>query len=116
MLGMPKKRGLALQGLAKAVATGELKLDASQSAEALYENLVAMPGIGPWTAQYMLMRGLSAPDAFPIDDLGLINALEALEGERYRGKKLLERAEVWRPWRSYATLHLWQSLSDQGEA
>lgn len=111
-LGMPKKRGLALQGLSKAVATGELPLSASQAPDALYEQLVAMPGIGPWTAQYVLMRGLSIPDAFPIDDLGLINALEALEGERYKGKRLMERAEAWRPWRSYATLHLWTSLSD----
>lgn len=115
MLGMPKKRGLTLQGLAKAVATGKLKLDVSQSAEELYENLVAMPGIGPWTAEYVLMRGLSTPDAFPVDDLGLINALEHLEGERYRGKKLLERAGAWRPWRSYATLHLWRSLGDVQE-
>jgi AraC family transcriptional regulator of adaptative response / DNA-3-methyladenine glycosylase II len=111
-LGMPKKRGLALQGLAKAAVTGALTLDASQAPDKLYDQLVALPGIGPWTAQYVLMRGLSTPDAFPEDDLGLINALEALEGQRYKGRRLLERAEPWRPWRAYACLHLWQSLGD----
>jgi len=60
----------------------------------------------------LVMRGMSEPDGFPIDDLGLIQALENVEGTRLKGKALLERAEMWRPWRGYATMHLWTSLAD----
>lgn len=111
-VGVPLARAEALRGVARAFAQGELNLGPGTDPEVAYEKLVSLKGIGPWTAQYVLMRGLGDPDAFPIDDLGIINALDALEGARYKGKKLLERAEAWRPWRGYATLHLWASLSD----
>ena len=111
-IGVPLARAEALRGVARAFASGEVVLDPGTDPAAAYELLVGLKGIGPWTAEYVLMRGLGSPDGFPVDDLGLINALEALEGVRYKGKALLERAEAWRPWRAYATLHLWASLSD----
>ena len=65
-----------------------------------------VPGIGPWTAHYVALRGLLEPDAFPAADLGLRQAL-ARDGVMPSTKELLERAERWRPWRGYAALHLW---------
>src|SRR5690606_12936244 len=71
--------------------------------------VTALPGIGDWTAQYIAMRGLSMPDAFPASDLGILQAL-AENGVKAKPKQALERAERWRPWRAYAALLLWQSL------
>jgi 3-methyladenine DNA glycosylase/8-oxoguanine DNA glycosylase len=71
--------------------------------------LVALPGIGPWTASYVRMRVLGDRDAFPAADLGVIKALEALGISR---ADQVATAERWRPWRAYAVLHLWESLSD----
>jgi AraC family transcriptional regulator of adaptative response / DNA-3-methyladenine glycosylase II len=62
-------------------------------------------GIGPWTANYIAMRALRLPDAFPTADLGLLKATGLTSG-----KKLESLSQKWRPWRAYATLHLWQSL------
>jgi AraC family transcriptional regulator of adaptative response / DNA-3-methyladenine glycosylase II len=67
--------------------------------------LMELPGIGPWTAQYIAMRALRWPDAFPAGDLGLVKA------SGLKSAKALERAaERWRPWRAYAAMHLWESL------
>ena len=68
-----------------------------------------IPGIGEWTAQYVAMRALGEPDAFPPGDLGLLRAL-GLPGAR----ELQQRAEAWRPWRAYASMYLW-STNVQGE-
>jgi DNA-3-methyladenine glycosylase II len=64
-----------------------------------------LPGIGPWTANYIAMRALGDPDAFPASDLGLLKAAHASSP-----RKLEELAERWRPWRSYAAMYLWESL------
>jgi len=87
----------------------------------LEQALITIKGIGPWTANYLAMRGLSDPDAFPSADLGIIKALtpkvQAAEQqtseqqERPKNKEILAMAEQWRPWRSYAALYLWHSLS-----
>jgi AraC family transcriptional regulator of adaptative response / DNA-3-methyladenine glycosylase II len=69
--------------------------------------LKALPGIGEWTAQYIAMRQLREPDAFPAADIGLMRALEDAAGQRPTPAQLLARAETWRPWRAYAALHLW---------
>ena len=66
--------------------------------------MVALPGIGPWTAQYVAMRALGEPDGFPASDLGLKHAAPGVD--------LAHRSEAWRPWCSYAALHLWASLND----
>jgi AraC family transcriptional regulator of adaptative response / DNA-3-methyladenine glycosylase II len=101
-LGVPRSRSLCLAGLAQAVATGSLPLDGSASLSEALERLMALPGVGPWTAHYVAMRALGEPDAFPAEDLILKRAM-GLEGDR-----LLQRAARWRPWRAYAAVHLWR--------
>ncbi len=101
-LGMPRARGAAIAAVAAAVADGSLPLDGSLDLDALVERLCALPGVGPWTAQYIAMR-LGEPDAFPAGDLWLRRALDTDE----RG--LIARAEAWRPFRAYAAVHLWQA-------
>jgi 3-methyladenine DNA glycosylase/8-oxoguanine DNA glycosylase len=76
--------------------------------DAFLTRLCEIPGIGKWTAQYVAMRALGEPDAFPSGDLGLLRAL-ALENSR----ELEERAEAWRPWRAYAAMYLWNTASDR---
>ena len=69
--------------------------------------LRSMSGVGEWTAQYIAMRELREPDAFPATDIGLLRAMADAGGRRPTPAQLLARAENWRPWRAYATLHLW---------
>ena len=69
----------------------------------------ALPGIGEWTAQYIAMRALREPDAFPAADIGLLRAMAGADGTRPTPAALLAHAEAWRPWRAYAAQHLWTS-------
>ena len=71
--------------------------------------LTALPGIGEWTAQYIAMRALGEPDAFPAADLGLLAAAREWMPDA-TARRLLARAEAWRPWRAYAAMHLWAQL------
>ena len=103
-LGLTTKRVETVKTFAGAVADGRLGLDAPLGVEDFAARMVALPGIGPWTAQYVAMRALGEPDGFPTSDLGLKHALPGVD--------LAARAENWRPWRSYAALHLWASLDD----
>jgi AraC family transcriptional regulator of adaptative response / DNA-3-methyladenine glycosylase II len=105
-LGITGQRARTLIALAKAVAGGELLLEPGRRIEETLAKLRTIPGIGEWTAQYIAMRALSWPDAFPHADLGIQKVL----GEK-NPKKILQLAEKWRPWRAYATLHLWASLA-----
>jgi AraC family transcriptional regulator of adaptative response / DNA-3-methyladenine glycosylase II len=105
-LGVTGKRAECLIALSRAVADGEVKLEPGGDAGATIERLKQLPGIGDWTAQYIAMRALRCPDAFPHSDLGLRKAL----GET-SSKRILQIAESWRPWRAYALMHLWNSLS-----
>ena len=110
-IGMPGARVAALQALAAAVAEGRVQLDAARGLDDVVARLTALPGIGAWTAQYIAMRGLGEPDAFPHGDLGLRAAFG--NGAGPVTAALLERAaEAWRPWRAYAAMHLWRSLGD----
>jgi AraC family transcriptional regulator, regulatory protein of adaptative response / DNA-3-methyladenine glycosylase II len=104
-LGLTGKRAECLITLARAVADGEVKLEPGVDVEATIERLKRLPGIGDWTAQYIAMRALRWPDAFPHSDLGLSKAL----GET-SPKRILEIAENWRPWRAYALMHCWNGL------
>ncbi len=107
-IGLPGKRAECLRALAAAFAAGELPaLDRAADPERLVRELVELPGIGPWTAQYVLMRGAHHPDAFPAGDLGLQKALGGANA-----KDAAARASAWSPWRSYAVMHLWASLSE----
>jgi AraC family transcriptional regulator of adaptative response / DNA-3-methyladenine glycosylase II len=107
-LGMPGARARTIVSLARAVADGRLVLTPSADIEATLDALRAVPGIGEWTAQYIAMRALAWPDAFPHADLGVIKAL----GER-DARRVLAAGEAWRPWRAYAVMHLWQSLAKE---
>jgi len=106
-LGMPEARARTLLALGREVASGRLALERGGDLEALRAALLELPGVGPWTADVVAMRALGAPDAFPAGDLGVLRAL----GVR-SARAADERAERWRPWRAYATAHLWASLSD----
>ncbi|WP_120995400.1 DNA-3-methyladenine glycosylase family protein [Stutzerimonas urumqiensis] len=109
-IGMPAKRLLAMQRFAEAVAQGRLALDIEQGTEDLVERLCALPGIGPWTAEYIALRGFGAPDAFPAADLGLLKApLWGTAGMSARA--LRARADAWRPFRAYAAIHIWRDYA-----
>jgi AraC family transcriptional regulator of adaptative response / DNA-3-methyladenine glycosylase II len=109
-LGMPARRKATLRTLSTALADGTLTLDPGADRGALEHQLTSLPGVGPWTAAYIAMRGLGDPDVFLPSDLGLRHALERL-GQPGDPRSAAERAMAWRPWRSYALHHLWASLS-----
>ena len=96
-LGLTKRRAETIRAIAQACATGELVLDGGADREEVRRRLIVMPGIGPWTADYIAMRALGDPDAFLASDLVIrrVVAAHGLEPER------------WRPWRAYAAMHLW---------
>jgi len=112
-LAMPAARRRALLGLAGALANGDLTLDAGADREDARRRLLALPGIGPWTTEYIAMRTLRDPDAFLPSDLGVRHALEQL-GQDGRPAAAERLAERWRPYRAYALQHLWASLSPAG--
>jgi AraC family transcriptional regulator of adaptative response / DNA-3-methyladenine glycosylase II len=106
-LGVVGTRAHALVQLARAVADERIQLSYAADVEAQIEALMRLPGIGPWTAQYIAMRALQWPDAFPGGDLVLLKAANSTH------KDLLKRAEAWRPWRAYAAHYLWRSIGAQ---
>jgi AraC family transcriptional regulator of adaptative response / DNA-3-methyladenine glycosylase II len=107
-LGMPKARIAALKALADAVAADPKLIEPAGSYDETIAKLLALPGFGPWTAQYWALRALRDSDAFPAADVGLLRSpVVATDGRRPTPKALLERAESWRPWRAYAAQHLW---------
>lgn len=107
VLGLPKARALALTSMAEAIAADPMIFSRGASLEEAIAKLRLLPGIGEWTAQYIAMRELREPDAFPAADAGLLRAMAAADGRRSSPSELLSRAERWRPWRAYAALHLW---------
>ncbi len=100
-IGLTRQRAGALRALASAVACGDLALAPGADPDAARAALLALPGIGPWTAELVLLRALGEPDAFPAGDLGLRHALDC------DARALEQRAERWRPWRAYAAMLLW---------
>ncbi len=103
-LGVVGSRARSIGALAQAVSERRIVLAPSADIETQIQELMTLPGIGPWTAQYIAMRALHWPDAFPGTDLMLLRAANL------NAKQLHARAEAWRPWRAYATHYLWQSL------
>lgn len=108
-LGMPKARRAALCALATAVVADPLIFGPRRTLEEAIAQLRSLAGIGEWTAQYIAMRELREPDAFPAADIGLLRAMAIRNGVRPSPAELLVVAERWRPWRAYAALHLWAS-------
>jgi AraC family transcriptional regulator of adaptative response / DNA-3-methyladenine glycosylase II len=92
--------------LAEAQASGKLSHDSGnhQDPEATIERLAELPGIGQWTANYIAMRALRWPDAFPKEDIAVRNNLGGVTAKRAE-----EMSQAWRPWRSYAVLHIWKN-------
>jgi AraC family transcriptional regulator of adaptative response / DNA-3-methyladenine glycosylase II len=113
-VGMPRARANAIRGLARTVVVRPAVLSPRRNLDEAIEALKELPGIGEWTAQYIAMRELREPDAFPAGDVGLLRAMEAGPGVRPTPRELLTLAEKWRPWRAYAAAHLWASLSTPG--
>jgi AraC family transcriptional regulator of adaptative response / DNA-3-methyladenine glycosylase II len=101
-VGMPGARARTLGALASAVLDGTLDLRRGADADAVRDRMLALPGVGPWTANLVAMRALGAPDAFPAGDLGVLRALGVRSPQEAEA-----RAEGWRPWRAYAAMHLW---------
>jgi AraC family transcriptional regulator of adaptative response / DNA-3-methyladenine glycosylase II len=108
-LGMPRSRAAALAAMTAAVSADPQIFGAKRGLEDAVVALRALPGVGEWTAQYIAMRELREPDAFPAADIGLMRALADADGRRPSPVELSARAEAWRPWRAYAALHLWAS-------
>lgn len=109
VLGMPRARANALEALARAVAADPAMFTPRADLDSAIAALKALPGIGEWTAQYIALRELREPDAFPHGDVALQRALPGADGVRPTAAELLVRAEAWRPWRAYAAQHLWAS-------
>ena len=101
-LGMPGARIRALQGFAEAVASGSVALDRAAGLDETISSLCALPGIGPWTANYIAMRACAERDAFPASDLAI---------RRFLGPDSEAEAEAWRPWRAYGAMYLWSSVT-----
>ena len=106
-LGIILSRGRTIILLAQEIAAGRLSLKAGASPEVTMQQLVALPGIGPWTAHYIAMRALRWSDAFPKEDVAIQNSLG-----RVTAAQAAALSQAWRPWRSYATLHLWHGLTE----
>ena len=106
-IGLPRARANTIRALARAVTAGDIRFDGVANVDEWKQCFCAIPGIGDWTAQYVAMRALGEPDAFPAADLGLLHAT-GLRSPR----ELEARSQAWRPWRAYAAMHLWQSTVD----
>jgi len=111
-IGLVTSRADTIRRVASAVARGAIDFDSARDPDEFCRELVTIRGIGDWTAQYVAMRAAKHPDAFPASDLGLLKAMYI--GGSGGAAELLRRAESWRPWRAYAALLLWNSLSGSG--
>ncbi len=115
-LPMPRARGASLSALAAAVVEDPCLFGPKTSLQAAIATLRRLPGIGEWTAQYIAMREMREPDAFPAADIGLMRAMADADGVRPSAAALNTMAEAWRPWRAYAAMHLWIPGETAGSA
>jgi AraC family transcriptional regulator of adaptative response / DNA-3-methyladenine glycosylase II len=106
-LGMPRSRAAALSAVAAAALADAHLFDATCGLDDAVRRLRAIRGVGEWTAQYIALRQLREPDAFPAADIGLMRAIASRDGRTRSPADLLDRANKWRPWRAYAAQHLW---------
>ena len=113
-LGIIRSRAQTIRSVANAVLSGELDFDTAVPAERIRAALIAIKGIGDWTAEYVAMRAMKDPDAFPASDLGLLRAFDHPVAGRMKPSELMNRAEAWRPWRAYAALLIWGSPKGAG--
>ena len=127
-IGMPGKRVAALQGFAEAVASGAVVIerrsdggpaaaaDTARDLDAMRAALLALPGIGPWTVEYVAMRAWRDANAWPATDLVLMQAIAARDPALVRATQQRARSDAWQPWRAYAAMHLWNELADRAGA
>jgi AraC family transcriptional regulator, regulatory protein of adaptative response / DNA-3-methyladenine glycosylase II len=101
-IGLPRTRAATIRAFARAVCDGQIRFEGIVESDAFLARLCEIPGIGKWTAQYVAMRALGEPDAFPSGDLGLLRTSGVASA-----RELERRAEAWRPWRAYAAMYLW---------
>jgi AraC family transcriptional regulator of adaptative response / DNA-3-methyladenine glycosylase II len=106
VLGVTRLRARTIVALARAIEDGTLRLEPGADVDATIARLKAVPGVGDWTAQYLAMRALGWPDAFPAADVGVMRALGVSTP-----RAAAQAADAWRPWRGYAVVHLWRSLA-----
>ena len=105
-LGIVSARARCIIAMAQACASGDLRLEAGNDPDQTIAQLVTLPGIGQWTANYIAMRALRWPDAFPKEDIAVRNNLGGVSA-----KQAEEMSQAWRPWRSYAVMHIWKNMS-----
>lgn len=117
-VGLTRDRAHTVRGVARALVDGRVDFSRERTLDEFVGRWVTLPGIGDWTAQYIAMRALSHPDAFPADDLVLRKALAPAEttgvaspASRLTTSAMRSRAEAWRPWRAYAVMHLWHDTT-----
>ena len=110
-IGLTKARAETIRSFARAVCDGQIRFDNIIDSDAFLARLCEIPGIGKWTAQYVAMRALGEPDAFPSGDLGCLHALNLTST-----RDLERRAEAWRPWRAYAAMYLWRMAGNAATA
>jgi AraC family transcriptional regulator of adaptative response / DNA-3-methyladenine glycosylase II len=113
-IGLTRARAETIRTMARALLDGHVDFKPERTLDDFSARWVALPGIGPWTAQYIAMRALGHPDAFPAEDLVLQRALPN-DGSRLSAKVLSGHAEAWRPWRAYAVIHLWRDTMTQSK-
>jgi AraC family transcriptional regulator of adaptative response / DNA-3-methyladenine glycosylase II len=113
-IGLTRARAGTIGTMARALREGRVDFKPERTLDDFAARWVALPGIGPWTAQYIAMRALGHPDAFPAEDLVLQRALPN-DGSRLSAKVLSGHAEAWRPWRAYAVIHLWRDTMTQSK-
>ena len=113
-VGIPAARAEAIRSLARVVQSGRLDLESGNDPEAVRETLTALPGIGEWTAGYIAMRALGEPDVFPAGDIVLRRALSGTT-KPLSPADAATMSEAWRPWRSYAVLHIWMQAAARKE-
>jgi AraC family transcriptional regulator of adaptative response / DNA-3-methyladenine glycosylase II len=107
-LGIPGARARCIRTLAQGIQDGALQLNLAADPLLQMKKLIALPGFGPWTVNYVALRALGWPDAFPHTDYGIRKALAPLDAEQIQ-----KLSTAWKPWRSYATINLWNSLDHQ---
>ena len=110
-IGLTGARAETIRALARAVSSGKIRFEGVVNVDAFVARLCEIPGIGQWTAQYVAMRALGEPDAFPSSDLWLLRAMAVASV-----RELERRAEAWRPWRAYAAMYLWRIASQSAAA
>jgi AraC family transcriptional regulator of adaptative response / DNA-3-methyladenine glycosylase II len=108
-LGIIRQRQAAIVALARAVDSGQLRLDSHADLHDTLAGLKALPGVGDWTAQYIAMRALRWPDAFPAGDVALHKAL-GVQGLKHPARLAEAASAAWSPWRSYAVIRVWSGM------